>query len=97
MSVYEHYKRCVEAKKTIKYEELIPFKEKDTYWETTLNPLFDEAGAVYRIIGTSLNITKRKENEASLLKQYNRYENIIESTNIGTWEWDIDSGNVFCE
>ncbi len=57
---------CVQEGKTIQYEELIPFHGKQLWWETTLNPVYNEVGHIYRIIGTSKNITEQKEILAEL-------------------------------
>jgi len=64
--VVQHYTRCLESKSSISYEECLPFEGKDTWWLTTLNPLKDEAGKVYRLIGTSFNISDRKQIETEL-------------------------------
>ena len=62
-SVVHHYDDCIRAGKSIQYEESMPFKGKESLWETVLNPVRDENGAIFRIIGTSTNITERKEIE----------------------------------
>lgn len=67
--VEEHYRECLESQATISYEECLPFQGKDTWWLTTLNPIKDETGKTNRIIGTSLNITQRKEAEAALQQE----------------------------
>jgi len=61
----QNYRRCAEVKQAIVYEEFFV----NRYWLTTLNPLFNEAGDVYRIVGTTTDITERKQAEAQV-KQY---------------------------
>ncbi|MCX6179126.1 MAG: PAS domain S-box protein [Chlorobiales bacterium] len=63
-----HFAECVKEAKTITYEESIQFKGKYSCWETVLNPVRNEAGHIYRIIGTSTNITERKLAENQLKK-----------------------------
>lgn len=61
--VIRHYDDCLREDKTIQYEESLPFKGEETLWETVLNPVRNESGTVYRIIGTSTNITERRRHE----------------------------------
>jgi PAS domain S-box-containing protein len=57
-----HYEECLNKEQTIQYEEMIPFDGKEIWWLTTLTPLKDESGEVFRIIGTSVNISQQKVN-----------------------------------
>ena len=65
-AVCERYRACVEAGETISYEEWVPFKGRPTCWETRLHPLKDTSGRVHRIIGTTQEITARKQMEQKL-------------------------------
>ncbi|MBD2503327.1 PAS domain-containing protein [Anabaena azotica FACHB-119] len=65
-SVRHHYQNCVEAGATITYEEYIFFHDQDTWWITNLTPLKDENSQVYRIIGSSINITEQKRAQQML-------------------------------
>jgi PAS domain S-box-containing protein len=67
-AVIRHYDRCIRDNKTIQYEECLPFRGKNTWWTTVLNPVRNDAGHIYRIIGTSTNITERKLAEEKLNK-----------------------------
>ncbi|WP_036482705.1 ATP-binding protein [Myxosarcina sp. GI1] len=67
-TVEKRYKKCVTSKTSISYEECLPFQNCNTWWLTTLNPVEDETKNISRIIGTSLNITERKEAEQALAK-----------------------------
>lgn len=44
--------------------------------------------------GTHTDITEKKKNEQKLLETKEKLENIIEGTNVGTWIWDIKSGEI---
>lgn len=48
---------------------------------------------LYRIANVQ-DITERYESEANLKSEKNRLANIIESTNVGTWEWNIETGEL---
>ena len=67
-TVTHNYAACIREGKTIQYEEALPFQGKITWWETVLNPVRDNAGHIYRLIGTSKNITERKQAYAQLSK-----------------------------
>ncbi|HEY9649228.1 MAG TPA: GAF domain-containing protein, partial [Coleofasciculaceae cyanobacterium] len=51
------------------YEECLPFKGIQTYWLTSLTPLRDAQSRIYRLIGTSTDITERKQVEVALRQQ----------------------------
>jgi PAS domain S-box-containing protein len=80
LNVRNRYAECVNLKQTIAYEEWLPFRGNHTCWETILNPQINESGDVYQIIGTSLEITKRKQTEEELRTSQNNYKNLVENT-----------------
>ena len=73
-AVSDRYRACLTAGERIEYEECLPFQGKDTWWITKLTPLFDSQNRIYRLIGTSFNITDRKEIELALSSQVRRQE-----------------------
>ena len=80
--VKQHYAECVQSKKSISYEECLPFQE-ETCWLTTLNPLADKTGEVYRIVGTSLNIDERKQAESALAKEKKFLQALLDNLSDG--------------
>ncbi|MEO1798856.1 MAG: PAS domain S-box protein [Cyanobacteria bacterium J06629_2] len=77
--VEEHYRQCLDSQTAISYEECLPFRGQDTWWLTTLNPLKDDQGNVYRIIGTSLNINDRKIAETELDREKKFLEALLDN------------------
>jgi hypothetical protein len=71
-SVRQHYNDCVRFGKNISYEECLTFQGIPSWWITTLTPLHDADSNVYRLIGTSTNITERKLTEEALRVQTER-------------------------
>ncbi|MBW4643954.1 MAG: GAF domain-containing protein [Goleter apudmare HA4340-LM2] len=61
--VRQHYTDCVRFGKTISYEQCLQFQGVLTWWSTTLTPLRDANSRIYRLIGTSSNITLAKQVE----------------------------------
>lgn len=65
-SVVEKYDTCCKTGKPLVYEEYLQFNEQDTWWLTTLNPLRNETGQIYRLVGTTIDITRRHQAEVRL-------------------------------
>ncbi|WP_008312288.1 PAS domain-containing protein [Leptolyngbya sp. PCC 6406] len=63
-TVIARYRACVAARAPFGYEENLPFQGHEEWWLTTLTPLIDAQDRVHRLIGTSLNITRRYQAEA---------------------------------
>jgi PAS domain S-box-containing protein len=80
LNVRKRYTECVNLKQTIAYEEWLPFRGNHTCWETILNPQINESGNVYQIIGTSQEISERKQTEDELRTSQNNYQNLVENT-----------------
>ncbi|MDZ7954387.1 GAF domain-containing protein [Nostoc sp. DedQUE09] len=76
--VRQHYADCVRFGKTISYEQCLQFQGVPTWWSTTLTPLKDANSKVYRLIGTSSNITSVKQAEQAVGLQVER-EQLLEA------------------
>ena len=55
-------------------------------------PFFDEQGRLTRYIGTSIDITERKLAENKLLETQKRFNQALEASHAGVWEWDVKTG-----
>ncbi|ELS04645.1 PAS domain S-box [Xenococcus sp. PCC 7305] len=82
-AVEKHYRKCLKSKTTISYEECLIFQEVDTWWLTTLNPIENQAGKIYRIIGTSLNISARKQAENALNQEKYFLQTLLDNLSDG--------------
>ncbi|MEH1840267.1 MAG: GAF domain-containing protein [Nostoc sp.] len=76
--VRQHYAECVLSGKTISYEQCLQFQGVPTWWSTTLTPLRDANSRIYRLIGTSSNITPVKQAEQTVGLQVKR-EQLLEA------------------
>ncbi|MCC5597980.1 sensor histidine kinase [Nostoc favosum] len=76
--VRQHYAECVLFGKTISYEQCLQFQGVPTWWSTTLTPLRDANSRIYRLIGTSSNITPVKQAEQAAGLQVER-EQLLEA------------------
>ena len=71
-AIRHHYADCVRTGMTLSYEEYLPFAADANWWLTTLTPLRNSDSRIYRLIGTSTNITHRKQVEDELQQQIER-------------------------
>jgi two-component system, NtrC family, sensor kinase len=78
------YIKCLNADESITYEEFIVIKGKTISGLTTLNPLKDKEGKIYRIIGTTFDISARvsaeealRQSEAELRQKASDLENTL--------------------
>lgn len=74
--IRQNYQRCLKTGTTITYEECVTFQEQTIWWLTTLNPLKDDRGRIYRIVITTFDISDRKAAEQSQA----RFTAILEAT-----------------
>lgn len=54
----------------------------------------DESGRPVKAIGVNQDITLRKQAEQEMATQGRRLSDIIRGTNVGTWEWNIRTGET---
>ena len=76
-AIEQRNKNCLLSGKSVSLEEKIIVKNKDIFLLTTLTPLRDQQGRIYRIIGTSTNITAQKQAEKALQTAYEEMENLV--------------------
>lgn len=76
------------------YDQIVRYRHKDGHivWiRCKGNAIRDENGKPIRMLGIHNDITSIKNNEF-------RYKSLIEGTNVGTWEWNVQTGaTVFNE
>ncbi|MGK7936042.1 MAG: ATP-binding protein [Xenococcaceae cyanobacterium] len=70
VAIENKYRNCLEVEEGISYEECLVLKGEHTWWLTNLNPLHNQKGEIYRLVGTSINITETK-NAREQLHQMN--------------------------
>lgn len=68
-AMIQRHHSCIALGRSITYEEQFEIQGKNTFWVTTLNPLKNSEGRIYRLVGTTFNITERKEAEIQLKQQ----------------------------
>ncbi|MDZ7961053.1 MAG: PAS domain-containing protein [Aulosira sp. DedQUE10] len=104
-SVRQHYQVCVAARETIIYEEYLPIAGQDTWWITSLTPLLDENSRIYRIVGSSTNISDRKRLEVALQASESRLNNILTTASasivsfrvFANYDWEYEYQSIGSE
>jgi PAS domain S-box-containing protein len=75
----EQLERCLASGTPITYEADQLCEGQTSWWLTTLHPLHNQDSQIYRIIGTSVDITIRKQSEQRLHLQYTTAQILAES------------------
>jgi PAS domain S-box-containing protein len=74
----DRYTQCIEAKKSLTFEECITFQQGTRWMLSTYNPLINAEGRVYRVVGTVYDITDRKRLEEELRQMNAELENRVQ-------------------
>lgn len=86
--INESYRRCLLEKKRISYVEPFPVEDPKTWWLTNLNPQFDHNGNIFRLVGSSSDITQIKKMEAEIKQSETFLRSVLDSTIIGVYVYD---------
>lgn len=77
--IQQRYQTCIESRAALSYEEKLLFQGRESWWLTTLHPLLDKDDQVYRLVGTTLNIDRRKQAETALTQLNQQLEQRVQS------------------
>lgn len=78
----------------VTYEWSIADAQATSYYQTIIAPMYDTDGVIYGLVGAGRNITDRVILENKLKTEKERLAGILEGTNAGTWEWNIQTGET---
>ncbi|MBP0018834.1 MAG: PAS domain S-box protein [Cyanobacteria bacterium SBLK] len=67
--ICDRFNRCLDAGEPLTIEECLAFGSEKTWWQTTLIPLSDRDGQIYRIVGTTFNISESKQAKIQIQEQ----------------------------
>ncbi|MGL5065064.1 MAG: PAS domain S-box protein, partial [Microcoleus sp.] len=92
----ERLSACAAAGRSIFHEETtLNYDGKETWLMTTLTPLRDASGKIYRIVGSSTDITERKQAEAQLREQEEFLNSIYNGVSQVIFVVDVASDGEF--
>ncbi|MDE2389808.1 MAG: PAS domain S-box protein, partial [Betaproteobacteria bacterium] len=83
-----------EVSRTPRTFETLHRRKDGTVFDVEINARRLEVSGKELIYASSRDITSRKQHEKELEYQRLRLSNIIEGTHIGTWEWNVQTGEV---
>ena len=63
-------------------------------WRDHAKPILDNKGKPVRWVGGVSDITENKQTENKLTDQKQRLDYILQGTNVGTWEWNVQTGET---
>lgn len=95
-TVNEIFKKHQENPK-FSYDTIVRYTHKDgsTVWMQRKGlALKDKTGKANRMLGAHILVPKQKIVETQLRERIQRYEYIINGTNIATWEWNVKTGET---
>lgn len=77
---------------TYKGEILNYSKHGEKYWlQISIEPVHNSVGDVVKFVAIETDITEQKMAKAQIENQKKRLDNVIDGSNLGTWEWDIEN------
>lgn len=83
------------SRNTMQFDQWIHFPDgRHILLETKKTPYYSDEGNIIGLIGVSRDITAHKKMEMDLAEQHERLELVIKSTNIGLWDWNIQTGET---
>lgn len=62
---------------------------------TTIHPIQDEAGRVYRVAVMARDITRERRAQEELTESRRCFELAMEAVEDGLWDWDVDSDRAY--
>ena len=87
--VAENYRRCVETRETVEYEESVTVPDERREWETRLSPIVED-GTVTQVVGVSRDVTEQKAQEAAHQRTFRRFETVLQTMSAAAFLKDAD-------
>ena len=70
-------------------------KDGSLYWvDTFIAPFIGDDGQIEKYVSIRTDITESKQAALELVHERQRLDNIITGTNVGTWEWNVETGET---
>jgi len=87
--------RCISSGQAWRAEVCNRAKDGSPYWvDTVIAPFCGADGVPERYISIRHDITAAKRAAVALASERARLDNILRGTNVGTWEWNVQTGQA---
>ncbi len=93
--IVDNYRKCLEINTTYDFEERIIVSGKEYWRHTTLSPVRDKDGSMYRVVGATIDISGRKMVEKALRESEARWHFALEGSRQGVWDWNARENTVY--
>ncbi len=94
-TIRQNYNCCLQAGTSIHYEEQLAFEGHTIWTLTTLSPIRNEQGRIYRIVGTAVDISDRKLIEAQLRESEEKFRILVTHAPVGIFQTDPQGDCLF--
>ena len=88
-TVAANYRRCVEQREPIQYEETLELPAGTSHWQTKLTPVTED-GQATQIVGVARDITEQKERQQKLQRLDRQLETVLETMSAAVFLKDAD-------
>jgi PAS domain S-box-containing protein len=103
-AVHQAMDEAAAAEKSCRVEVINRAKDGQTHWvELEVQPRHDAQGQLTGFMQIGLDISEKKSASLrladalqALTRERERLGHILEGTNVGTWEWNVQTGEVHC-
>ncbi|WP_339897282.1 PAS domain-containing protein [uncultured Gilvimarinus sp.] len=85
------FQRCRQLGRPMSYIESFPLHGKPTWWKTSLYPLMNDLGEIYRIIGSAADVTDLKTAENKLAESESFLQTVVDLAICGLYIYDLSS------
>lgn len=88
--------RSMEEQCPLHFEYRVCLPDGSERWLASIGQLtYDDDGKPSGMIGIQIDITQRKQTEIALQQSQERLNLAMEAAKMGSWEWDIQTGEVY--
>ena len=90
----EHFRKTLEGKSSVKNEYTFIRKDGGTFPTIIVSNPFVVENKPVGLRGIAVNIAERKRFEENLKSEKQKLQNVIDCTMVGTWEWNVQTGET---